>query len=408
MTKFSSGESVMERPLFKFLKTIAYGFVVQAVLYSFAEAKDEYLAVDLFGPDCLEYLLPAPKERFSEKVHLVSRFQKFRIGRQPRYRGFYVEPREPNFPPKVRNVRVKLDQPLIKGEAWTVEGYRPMYFVSTGFHNLEPESKKINSLIADHVVNHAGEGLRINFDMKRGQEEMMLYDFRWNVHDAVMAVYADKKGYLEPDDFAKLIAYNLHSSHNDVFSLMYTPPSVLPYMRYEDILPEMAMTIQISYYGLRNYIDPSLKGVLAARGFGYYEAEDRLPFEYLIPDENLKAFREKFYAQFDAPTTCEMNRYIKLQSNTKYSTADPTDVHSLFLLRAIGKAKDEGMKTIVAVGDKNTMVIWRRYGFKLWGRLPTEGEAEYLMYLEVESSQYIAFYNRLMLRSEEVKLEQIR
>lgn len=405
MTKFQM-VGVMERRLSRWKIIIALVAILPTSAIHCAFAKDEFHEVpeDLFGPSCREYLLPEPKQRFSEKVHFVSRYQKFRIGRRPDYRGFYIEPREPKTPSEVRSVSIDLEQPLIKSESWDFANQQQMFFVSAGFHNLEPESYKLNTLVADHIMNHLGEGLIIDYRRKRAREEKRLYNFRWNVHDAVMSVYADYKQYLEPDDFSKLIEYNQHSSHNDVFGLMYTPPSLLAEMRFEDVFPELLMTIQISYYGSRNYLEPSLKGVMAARGFGYYEQEDRLPFEYLISPEKLPEFRKKFYSAFDAQTTCEMNRYAKLHALATL----PSEYHSLFLLKAITTAKAEGMKTIVAVGDKATMVIFRRYGFKLWGALPVKGEPEYLMYMEIDSSEYLAFFNRLSLRSEDVKVKQLQ
>lgn len=401
----------MERQLSKIVKLVLFLAVLWSLNAPVVLAKDEFkkgTIPDLFGPNCHEYLLPEPKQYFSEKVHLISRFHKFRIGARPDFGGFYVEPMATKHPPVVRTVVLPLDEPLIRVESWEIPNIRRLYFVSAGFRNLESDSQKINATVADHVMNHFGEALQIVFDRKRSREEKRLHNFRWNAHDAVMEVYAKKKDYLEPEDFAKLIAYNQHSSHNDVFGLMYSHPMLMSDISYEDIGHELAMTIQVSYYGSRNFLEPSLKGVLAARGFGYFEDQDRLGFEFLIPDHKLVQFRSEFYSEFEAKSTCEMTRYLNQYRRGRALAMFPTGFQSLFLKRALGTAKTEGMKTIVAVGDKDTMILWQRYGFKLWRQLPIDGEPEFLLYLKTDSPEYSAFYNRLEAASQDVKVTTLR
>lgn len=386
----------MIRRISDFAKIFVFIFLVSALFGSFAGARDDLATEDLFGPDCREYLIPRPKEDFNEKTHLISRFQKYHIGRRGDGRGFYIVPKNPRRPSIVRRVDIRLRGPLIRSEEWRLPD-KEMYFVSTGFDNMKDESFLINSEVVGHVLNHPGKSLDINFTQERAAEELRLTAFRWSVHDAVLATYTERKGYLSPGDFHSLVAYNRDSSHNDVFALMYIPPVFLTNVDVRDVVPQLAMTIQISYLGSRNYLEPSLKGVMAARGFGYYEGLDKLPFEYRLPKSEASLIRTEFYSQFDPRTTCEMNRYMKVHDFHIQPFQDR------FLLKAMRRAEDRGMKTIVVSADSKTSILYRRYGFKIWKQLPTNGEEpEYLLFMKVGGLEYIKFVSRLALGSAHV------
>jgi hypothetical protein len=386
----------MVRRIFDFAKIFVFIFLVSAFFGSSAGARDDLATEDLFGPDCREYLIPQPKEDFDEKIHLISRFQNYHIGRRRDGRGFYIVPKNPRRPSIVRRSIIRLRGPLIRSEEWRLPD-KEMYFVSTGFDNMKDESFLINSEVVGHMINHPGTSLDINFTQERAAEELRLTTFRWSVHDAVLATYTERKGYLSPADFYSLVAYNRDSSHNDVFALMYIPPVFLTNIDVRDIVPQLAMTIQISYLGSRNYLEPSLKGVMAARGFGYYEGLDKLPFEYRLPKSEASAVRKEFYSQFDLRTTCEMNRYMKVHDFHVQPFQDR------FLLKAMRRAEDRGMKTIVVSADSKTLILYRRYGFKIWKQLPTNGEErEYLLFMKVGSPEYLKFVSRLALGSAHV------
>lgn len=368
-----------------------------APVLALAESKEP---PDLFGVECDFYLRGGHKRSFEQQQKLIDSFHHFRIGRQANFGGFYFETKQPKKKPRAIEVTLSpLKNPLWKTEKWILPT-EEVRFINVGFQNLAENSLVLNRILAAHLSLHPHDSLKVNFDRSRSLYEKALVNLRWHVHDAVLESYVQRKKYLSPNDLHQLTSYNHESGHNDVFALMSTQAKPMELMTYEELTRELLITIQISYYGTRDFLAPSLKGVLTASGFAADESNDRLPFEYRIPKDQLSLFRQKFYGRFDRFKTCELNRYAKFG---KFEGA----IQDYFLLNALVTARNRGMKTIIASVDKYTSRLFRSYGFKLYGPLPTErGDLqEELLYMQIDSVEFNDFFNRLAMGSENVKIQ---
>jgi hypothetical protein len=212
------------------------------------------------------------------------------------------------------------------------------------------------------------------------------------MHAAVLSVYHGKKDYLTPADFSTLNFVNRLSSNSDVFGLFL--PSAAPFRE------RLQLTIQISYFGNRNFFIPTTRGVLLAAGQPIDETHDRLPFEFRLSKEDVEAFRTALYQRFDQRTSCEITRY------TKFAADLPRDVTDEVVRRVFERVARRGIRTMFISVDPLTLRLFKRYGFKPYAELPINhtdpGKKEVLAYLTTDSKEFAEVYRRLAESSRSV------
>jgi hypothetical protein len=383
-----------------------------ASAFAFAEGPLPGGTPDLFqslSKSCEKQLSAAPSES-----EVIKAYMRFRVGNLPNFRGFYIETKRPSkYPDYIEWYPPELKRPFWRTEKWVV-GDRPIQFVDIGFENLADDSELINRRIAEHVMEHPKLSLKVLFDDIRSSAVQSLHSLRWNVHGQVIDFYKEEMEYLTPEDILQLVVYNQISTHNDVFALMEMSDKPIDKMSAKEFLSKLLMTLQISYFGNRNYLEPTIKGVVRAAGLTFDESEDRLPWEYLVPAKYRKNFRNRIYARFRPDKACEFNRYQRF-------ARFPTAAQSYFLMDALMRVHDRGLETILAVTTKD--IATKKFmmdGFKKVAEIPSDenpsGElrdealgdrrnAKYLLYLSVDSAEFSEFFNKLALGGETVKVE---
>ncbi len=280
----------------------------------------------------------------------------------------------------------------VQKEIWKSHGRR-FELLNVGLKNLEPYSIRVNRYVLGHLIAHPDDNLTVLFDSKRMRLADYILSYRWPTHEAVMRSYHEAKPYLNENDFRILKDLNEASTNNDVITLLDHDPTT----ENSSISNRVLLTIQISYFGTRSFFRPSVDDLLKNEIPNSHE-NDLLPFEYRIPVELRAKFREAFYSKFPARHTCEMLRYASFDSTL------PQDVRDRFLLYAFQKVVDRKVKYIVAGADPATARLYRRYGFQIFSKLPTSQnkEPEYIIYLSVNSPQFLKMMNRLRQNAQHV------
>lgn len=338
-----------------------------------------------------------PCERRLEEpsTNVVLPWLHFRASILKKYAGY--EMKRPDATGHIDLAMADIDpSPFLRSATWrSPKTY--FTFVDSGFRRLEAISQQINALALRHLKENPTANLRVRFSPSLQARISTLSNFRWQVHDAVLRVYSTKKNYLDTKDLLLLKFGNVWSGNSDVFAVL----SGSTFSAYESLHPleidrRLALTIQISYFGDENYLKPTARGIMRPLGMEKYaEAFDLLPFEYRLPEKQRVPLRQKLNEKFDLRHSCEIGRYAKFLPL-------PLSTQQKFLLHAFTTIRDRGVKTIFAAGDSNTIRLFRRYGFKNFGQLPTgrQEDPEFLTYLEVNSPEFERIIHRLTMDSD--------
>lgn len=344
----------------------------------------------------LNFEFPPPKR--VSKPPILDIFKKFKYNLLPNGGGFNFFTGKPNARTRVVNLSVTF-HPL---DVWTRKIWQSesqwFQFIDVGFRNLETDSAVTNGIIAAHLTQYPDDNLTVRYGEERIHAEEILSRYRWELHDAVIDKYATVKPYLTPMDLFDLKALNLINDNNDVLGLLdYFQGTDLSTLTAEQIKEHLIMTIQITYFGERNFFTPSPRGILMASGERIDETEDKMPFEHRITPGALPNFRRMFYSDFNRRTICELTRYAKFVNKI------PQAIQDKFLLEAIRTAMNRGMKTMIVSADQATARLYRRYGFKVYSELPTgSGELEYLMYMHSNGPEFVSLLSRLDANASQV------
>lgn len=336
-------------------------------------------------------LLVAPRPLI-DKMKIISAFDGVTIASKRGYEGMSVIYKLGH---GTRTVRLGMLDDFAKGPRKRVWYFNNQVyqFIDVGFKNFESQSERLNSIIGQHLINHPGENLDIEFGPNRRQAEMFMRRYRWLLHGEVIEVFKKKKKYISPEGFEQLEQVNKDSTNIDVFGLIkFDKVAASRPLSDEQIHDRLGMTLQISYYGERNFFDASLSEVLRAHGFEVPTLRvDQFPFETRLDPKRAYYFRERFYNVFDRHTTCEFTRLAKFAKDL------PRPMVDRFIYEAFETAEKRGMKTFVASADSKTSRIFQHYGFKVYSLLPVPtDEEEVLLVIDVNSPHYQQVKNRLL------------
>jgi hypothetical protein len=422
------------------LELVSGSMFLQLILFfltsvAIADTKLPSTTPDLFGfleDSCDGDLATAARKQRAqsiEKMDVMQAYVGFRMGNLPAFHGYLVETKKPDKFSEVKELnlpalikKTKDGSYVLKRPFWKTQilraGTERVRMVDVGYQNLVDESERINRRIADHIVTDPHNSLRINFDETRSAAMRALVNIRSWVHDAVIDEYKELLKYLTTEEIQQLVIYNHQSNHNDVFALLSPDAKPIEQMSYEDLKEHILMALQISYFGTRNYLAPSLKGIVEAAGFEMDETSDPLPWEYLVPKKYLPAFRARIYAMFDAKKACEFNRYLRFDSFED-------SFQDYFLLNALARAHRRGVVTILA-NTTNDLVTRKfvGYGFKKIAEIPTDENPDglllddefkakkikrenvkYLLRLVIGSDKFNGWFDKLAIKSSNVTVE---
>ncbi len=336
-------------------------------------------------PVCERHLFPTV-EPGGFKMEALNRLHDFRVLPLDDDRGIRIERIVPSRGGVVEeDLSLNKVDRLIGVEDWEYGG-EPFAFMSAGFKNLENHSRQIHRHILERIYEGLDHDLDLLYDPRFRAQMDELKRWRWRLHDAVIGRYRAEKSYLRPSDLMILRWINELSHNSDVFAVLSAEPAAL------------LATIQVSYQGNHNFLKPTLLGFLQTLDLEKSTELDLLPFEYRLSGPDGVAFRHSFYSYFRRDQVCEFTRYSKFDRM-------PVPVQERMLLKALQAARTRGMRTIVAGGDEKTARLFARYGFKVFGRLPTEQTetAEYLSYLRIPSKEYEAVHTRLKISAQLVR-----
>jgi hypothetical protein len=270
-------------------------------------------------------------------------------------------------------------------EVWEFKGQQ-YHYVDVGYPNLQYESNLISEVVADHMIDHPKEDLTVLYKPNLVMLRSAINRFRWALHRAVIASYSDEKEYLTKADLRLLVETNVASQNNDVYGLLnYQRTEDLSSLSQEEIQKRLAATIQITYFGNRHFLKPTLREILRSKDFvtPRLQSDDLLPFEFRVPPAVRPKYRAQLAKDFDVTKMAEITRFAKFSNM-------PTEVHFRFLYKVFFSAMRHGVRTIVISTDDKTSRLFKRYGFKLYSRLPTaSGAPEYLYYMQLPGRDFL-------------------
>jgi len=332
------------------------------------------------------------------RINILKSYSSFSIGNLPGGEGFIFSPSDPIVPPQIPVLHPAESKSIWRIDHWKTQEAR-VNFVDLGFKNLEYDMDEINWVVSNQMENAPRTPFELDISVKRAEERQRLKIMRWRLHDVVLNRYEQMKEYLTEGDMAMLDWANAQSDNSDLFAIVNGEPLTADQMTLQTLVDKVALTIQIMYFGKKDFERPTLEGALAVNGMRQIKKDDALPFEARIIPIIRENYVKRVYSRFDPATTCEFMRYAKVDKTL------PRDIHDRFLLEVLLTAKKRGMKTVLASGDSLTSRLFRRYGFEIFDRLPTKqvGEPEYLSYLDLDSEAFAKVVTDLHKSSKDVE-----
>jgi hypothetical protein len=342
--------------------------------------------------------------------------------------GFFLRSPNPDKPVQPKTIIVPSNEwapPFIEKRKWHY-GNGDYVFLDTGFKRFESYSNSLHKIIRDSIVRFPNEDLEFLYGADRVAAAKMSQSFRWALHEAVLRKYKRKKSYLTEKDLSILRELNKISSNNDVFGLFRYDPDLNP-ADVRDVDNLLLSTIQITYFGDRDFFNPNVRQVERASRLPVDQSQDLLPFAYRLDRDSKKgkSFLKKFNANFSRKDTCEILRYSSFDAKLPLAIEDRL-VYDVF--RTI---VERGMKHIVIGVDNATGRLFSdRYDFMYYDQLPIpikkqqqvasdnpagwlfgdlsqppipiKYEPEFLYYIDVHSPEFQTVYHRLKVHSDEV------
>lgn len=325
-------------------------------------------------------LLPAPRTA----DQLAKSFNNFTLVQLKNRRGVMLLRHDSQASTELRvmSLRDTFTQGL-RVEEWHAYG-KVFQFFDVGFKNFERESQYLNSIIADHLLRHSEANLRIEFGPARSETESVLSRYRWTLLEAVFGRYEEVKDYISGTALSILEWQSFNDTNIDVFGLAeYDQRIPRGHLSDQELRERLRMTVQISYYGDRNFLETNLREIQRATGIEVDDNQGRFPFQTRLRAGDAYLFNHGLFTRFKPETTCEFTRLAKFINRL------PPPILARFLLEAFQTAERRGMKTILASADSKTKKLFEPYGFRQFTTLPTgTGEEEFLMFLEVDSDLY--------------------
>lgn len=301
----------------------------------------------------------------------------------------------------IRDVYVDFDLTPVER---TIEHWRfgdsTYLFANIGFRNLKKMGEQINQLVLEHLINSPEKMLRVHFSTNNALAKEHLVNLRRAIHAQVLRKYQERKGYLGTNDLRALMSHALFSDNCDVLYLIENPRPPVNQAAYtlRDLGDKAALTMQLSYFGDRNFFRPSVRGLLSAAGFPIHDNSDLYPFEHRLDEDAALKFRAALDARYSSETAGELVRYVKFAEIAR-------PVHSLVLLRTMQLAQKRGVQNVFAAGDPKTTRLFRLYGFSHYQNLPIEsGVTESLTHLEVGSEVFNTVFQKLSADSRNVEI----
>ena len=348
---------------------------------------------------CGDFVRPL-RQTSAERHALIELYNSYSYYSLPFNMGFEVIP---NGDDGVRDFRLVLDLHSVEKsiEHWTV-GDSTYLFANVGFRNLRRLGERMNRVVLSHLTKNPMYRLRVRHSVHDTTDLDHLVRIRWDIHDQVLQKYRETKEYLSDADLKALRAHPLLSDNSDVIYLLKNPPPPQDPARgytVRDLTSHPALTIQISYYGDRDFLKPTLEGVLEAAGFPTEQDGDKYPFEYRLSADAAEEFRAALDERFQSASTAELVRYVKFGDV-------PRNVQELFILRTMQLVQKRKMKTVLAAGDPLTTRLFRGFGFSVFAPLPTDTDVhEWLSFIETESEKFGALHERLSSGTRDIKVE---
>lgn len=305
-------------------------------------------------------------------------------------KGFLFGPRRQfHSAAQVRYLLGSTPATVFRTEVWRAQN-REFKFVDVGFKSLERDSLLIHRAILWHIRNHPNATMFVEFSPVQSAYRSWLQQHRWSFHDAVLSEYFKAKGYLKDVDRYLLELPNRRSSNNDVFGILSHHLENRDESGLAPPAGDLLLSIQLSYFGNRNFFEPSAPELSGSSIQGPVRPGENFPFEYRLDSSQRVEFLSGLYGRFDMHRTAEVTRYARFAKV-------PWSIHSRLLERTLMTAVARGMRTLLVSADSSTERLFRRYGFRRYAELPTRQNMarEYLMYLEMPSHEYDRFLSYL-------------
>lgn len=295
------------------------------------------------------------------------------------------------------------DRSRWRKERWSYNGENYL-FLNIGLRNLEQDMVELNEIVIDHLYNHKGEDLYVEFGSERIREIQFLLNLRRKFLNAVPEVYRERKPYLTAEDYADLNTATRKSIYSDIFVLLRDIPDSYSWSDIEqlDVQKHTLAISQIAYRSLRVTLAPTRISLLkmVKPEMVAADREERYPFEFRVHKESFERTHDLINVLFDPARTCEFSRRVNFCTNF------PNPVKDLFVLELFLTAMNRGMTTSIASVDAFTDRLFRmQYGFTFLMELPTKSgkKNELLSYLDLTSAAYQTMLNKLVRSTADVR-----
>lgn len=343
-------------------------------------------AIDIRDFECELFLLDLNRTDRASTFAELQTFLGFKYESLPEGAGFLFGPRyHLDQAPRIHYVLGSTPASVFRTEIWRAQN-REFQFVDVGFKSLEWDSMLIHRAIAWHIRHHPQSTMQVELSPVQSSYRQWLAENRWSFHDAVLAKYFAAKGYLRDVDRYLLELPNRRSSNNDVFAILDRHGESPDLSTASSVKRDLLISIQVSYFGAREFFEPSAAELVNAHVFGPIQPGENFPFEFRLDSSQKKEFLTGLYNRFDMTRTAEVTRYARFAKI-------PWSIHARLLDTTIRTAVSRGMRTLLVSADASTERLFRRYGFKRYGILPARQTfaPEYLMYMEMPSPEYDRF-----------------
>lgn len=317
------------------------------------------------------------------EMELGSFLERFAIADMPEKQGFYILPKQkPKSQQSVSWIFQKTVPSPVRSVLLTREGKR-YQFVDAGFKKLEEYSRFLNHSLLGYLVKNPDQVIRVDYTADYKQSLGDLYRLRWLIHDEVLAVYGRRKQYLSETDFELLKEPIKTSDNADVFAVFR--PGFDMRASDQEIRENLAGAMQVSYHASHQFLRPSWLQIL--RSQINIDSVGGFPFEWRLEQNEYQTFIKKFENRFPKDQTSEITRYFFREPNIH--------LHDYLLAEVISRARERGMRYLVASGDPTTARLFEKYGFQTYDHLPTGQGFEKLIFLDMRSPEFHANFKRI-------------
>lgn len=315
----------------------------------------------------------------------VSRFADVRLRELGGFRGFEIT--RSNQPP---THLVELPELRLSAKHWRVEkwevGDSPYFLYDIGPRNLENDKVRLDILTLAQLQNSNITGAFLKASDRRRRDLRYLAQF-----ERAFARRARQSAKAEAPD-RSVIREILKNT--DLFGVLdrNLRPSADPRL----VADHLVMLAELFYDERRNFVRPSLDGVMREMGFESRVYEP-LPYLKRVSATAAERLRHKFESDFGDGSSCELSPLAHFRAG------ENEELRLRLLLEVYDRVRNRKCQTMVTSMVNNARFI-EFYGFRPWRTVKRlDGRREGLFILQINTPDFNTGYARIVKRLQELR-----